>query len=281
MATLIEVQELTKTYFTRIFSNLSLSVNEGEALAIRGDNGSGKSTLLKILAGITKPTHGTVKCMNPDTMIGYVPENFPYNIRFTAEQYLYHMGRIRGFSGSTLQNRISSLLYQFHLGDQRTNAIGTFSKGMKQKVGMMQALLEESDVLLLDEPLSGLDLDARNDLESILYRLKSDGLTILFTCHDKKLLNNIADRVIVLGNQRIQSEYVPAKKSRFHVKIEADTNDQNLDFLDEIDGIISKKQTGNGDLLLMDVERSASDRLLLTLIQHGISIQSLRREDEK
>lgn len=278
MATLIEAQNLTKTYSSRIFSDLTLSVHKGEALAIRGDNGSGKSTLLKILAGMTKPTDGIVKHMSPDMMIGYVPEKFPSNIRFTAKQYLYHMGRIQGLTKRELQSRIPSLLHQFHLDNQQAKAIHTFSKGMKQKVGMMQALLAEPDVFLLDEPLSGLDLDTQNDLASILYQLKEDGLTILFTCHDKKLLNSIADNVIVLGDQQIQSEYVPAGKSPFHVIIEADIKGQNLDFLDGFDGMISKKQLDNGETVRLDVDPSASDRLLLALIQHGSAIRSLHRE---
>jgi len=281
MATLIEAQKLTKIYVTKVFSNLSLSVNKGEVIAIRGKNGSGKSTLLKIIGGITKPTYGTVTFMRSDTIIGYVPEKFPANIRFTAEQYLYHMGKIRGFSDSALQSRISFLLYHFHLNNQQANAINTFSKGMKQKVGIMQALLEEPDVLLLDEPLSGLDTGTQNDLESILSWLKSRGLTILFTCHDKKLLNSIADRVITMGDQQIQSEYVPVSESQGHVKIEADIKDQNLKFLNEFNSVIRNKQTDNNDILSLDVEPSASNRLLLALIQNGISIRSVYREDKK
>src|SRR5690625_3265638 len=119
MATLIEAQKLTKIYVTKVFSNLWLSVNKGEVIAIRGKNGSGKSTLLKIIGGITRPTYVTVTFMRPDTIIGYVPEKFPANIRFTAEQYLYHMGKIRGFSDSALQSRISFLLYHFHLNNQQ------------------------------------------------------------------------------------------------------------------------------------------------------------------
>ncbi|MDY0393930.1 ABC transporter ATP-binding protein [Virgibacillus halophilus] len=280
MTTLIEVQELTKAYpgSTSIFSNLTLSINEGESLAIRGDNGAGKSTFLKILAEIITPTYGFVKHMKSDMVIGYVPEKFPYNIRFTAKQYLYHMGRIQGIAKSELHHRTSNLLKQFNMRDQQGNAINTFSKGMKQKIGMMQALLANPDILLLDEPLSGLDLRTQNDLESILYRLKTNGLTIIFTCHDKKLLNRIADRVITLNGKQGQLEYISAEKPAFHIIIEMDTKGQSLDFLIGIDGIINRERMDQGDTVRLEVNPSVSDYLLLELIQHGISIQSLYRK---
>lgn len=141
MVALIEAQDLTKTYVANVLYNLSLSAEEGEALAIRGDNGSGKSTLLKLLAGLIKPTNGIVKRAYSGMIIGYVPEKFPHHVHFTAQQYLYHMGRIQGLTKPALQDRILSLLHQFHLDGQQTEAIHTFSKGMKQKVGMIQALL--------------------------------------------------------------------------------------------------------------------------------------------
>ncbi|GAB4074133.1 ABC transporter ATP-binding protein [Barrientosiimonas marina] len=281
MTTLIEAQELTKKYSVRLFSNLSLSVNHGEVLVIRGNNGSGKSTLLKILAGITEPTHGTIKRMKPDLIISYVPEKFPDDIRFTAKQYLYHMGRIQGLTKPELQDRISSLLRQFRLESEHANAIHTFSKGMKQKVGIMQALLAKPDILLLDEPLSGLDTGTQDDLESILYQLKLDGMTILVACHEQKRFNSIVDRGIILGDQPIQSEYYPAGELPHRVIIQADTNAQKLDFLYGIAGVIDKEPIDDGDVIRLDVEPFASDRILLALIQHGCSIQSLHTESEK
>lgn len=154
---LVELKGIQKKYGkSLILDNIDLSIPEGEALAIVGGNGTGKSTLLKIIAGFISHTAGTIQ-RKEHIQIGYVPEHFPEGIRFTLEDYLYHLGRIHGLSTKYVKDKIPLLLERFHLLHARHSVVRNFSKGMKQKTGIMQALLTDVHLLILDEPLSGLD----------------------------------------------------------------------------------------------------------------------------
>ncbi|MDM5190431.1 ABC transporter ATP-binding protein [Bacillus sp. DX4.1] len=220
---LIELKEIKKKYGKQlILENIYLSIPKGQAVAIIGGNGTGKSTLLKIIAGFIAPTGGTIQ-RKSDIQIGYVPEHFPEDIRFTLEDYLYHLGRIHGLSKDYLQNKIPVLLKLFHLEHADHSVIKNFSKGMKQKTGIMQALLSDADLLILDEPLSGLDPRSQQELEHVLLTLKQQGLTVLFTCHEKQLLENFADRIVTLANHTIAEDKLLLcdKIPKEHIYIEA------------------------------------------------------------
>lgn len=187
-----------------ILDNVSLSIPPNNVTAIVGKNGSGKSTLLKMIGGIIKPDSGQIIYHDElPIKIGYVPEQTPVFLPFTPAEYLIHMGTIRGLPIKWLKKRIDSLLEVFHLEDERNTRITHFSKGMKQKVIIMQAMLEESDLLIMDEPLSGLDLKAQNDLEELLISLKKSNISIVLTCHETKLLEEVADQINVIQDCRI------------------------------------------------------------------------------
>lgn len=280
MDTIIKVKGLTKTYADiKVLNNATLSVEKGETLAITGENGSGKSTLLQLISGLLLPSDGTVEKMGYDIRIGYVPEQFPTSIRFTASEYLFHLGRIEGYSRDYLQKRIKELLVQFRLSQPEELKIKKFSKGMKQKVGIMQALLSEPDILILDEPLSGLDPESQEDLESILYGLKSDKLSMLLSCHDKKLLERVVDRVIVLQKGHIVDDYsIPDPPTQGYVKIETAIQHMDIDFINKLDGIVEKKYDGN--ILISYVKPSESDQIIAGFIEKGLSIKSVNMDDE-
>lgn len=205
MDTIVDLQNVSKSFQKKmILDNVSLLIPPNKVTAIVGANGSGKSTLLKMIGGIIKPDSGQILYRNcPPIKIGYVPEQTPVFIPFTPTEYLIHMGTIRGLPIKWLLKRIDSLLDVFHMKDERNTRITHFSKGMKQKVIIMQAMLEESDLLILDEPLSGLDLKAQNDLEELLMSLKKRNISIVLTCHETKLLEEVADQVIVIQACRI------------------------------------------------------------------------------
>ena len=129
---LVELKGIQKKYGkSLILDNIDLSIPEGEALAIIGGNGTGKSTLLKIIAGFISHTAGTIQ-RKEHIQIGYVPEHFPEGIRFTLEDYLFHLGRIHGLSTKYVKDKIPLLLERFHLLHARHSVIRNFSKGMKQ-----------------------------------------------------------------------------------------------------------------------------------------------------
>lgn len=204
MKIMMEIQNISKQYKgKKILENACLSIYAHQIIALVGKNGSGKSTLLKIIAGLIDADSGAVIKHQQSLKIGYVPEVTPSHILFTPEEYLFHMGRIRGMEPKQLQQKIDDLLEMFHLQESRNSRIIHFSKGMKQKVMIMQAMLEHTDLLILDEPLSGLDPKAQSDLEETLSILKDNGLSIVLTCHETKLLQHLVDNVFVIQNNKI------------------------------------------------------------------------------
>lgn len=204
MNMIMEIQNISKQYKgKKILENACLSIYAHQIIALVGKNGSGKSTLLKIIAGLINADSGAVIKHQQSLKIGYVPEVTPSHILFTPEEYLFHMGRIRGMTTKQLQQKIDDLLEMFHLQESRNSRIIHFSKGMKQKVMIMQAMLEHTDLLILDEPLSGLDPKAQSDLEETLSILKDNGLSIVLTCHETKLLQHLVDTVFVIQNNKI------------------------------------------------------------------------------
>jgi len=204
MKIMMEIQNISKQYKgKKILENACLSIYAHQIIALVGKNGSGKSTLLKIIAGLIDADSGAVIKHQQSLKIGYVPEVTPSHILFTPEEYLFHMGSIRGMATKQLQQKIDHLLEMFHLHESRNSRIIHFSKGMKQKVMIMQAMLEHTDLLILDEPLSGLDPKAQSDLEETLSILKDNGLSIVLTCHETKLLQHLVDTVFVIQNNKI------------------------------------------------------------------------------
>ncbi|MBU5267354.1 ABC transporter ATP-binding protein [Virgibacillus proomii] len=272
MAKLIEGNHIRKTINNNdILKDLSFSFVKGEGVAILGPNGSGKSTLLKLLAGLTKPTSGTIHT-HDSCKVGYAPEQFPNGIRFRAFDYLYNLGKIQGLSSKKTTKRVNDLLQQFGMQDEM-QAIKYFSKGMKQKVSIMQALLMGPSVLILDEPLSGLDFIIQHELESILYDLKEKGLTIIFSCHDEVLLQRIANRIIVLHQGVFSQDYHPSyKRQHQYVTIRASIpRDRSL-----ITRLSSRSEVRiikvDERMFVLAVYGEKSNDVLVELIQSGSSI---------
>jgi ABC-type Na+ transport system ATPase subunit NatA len=155
-----------------VLTGIDLDIAPGQVIAITGSNGTGKSTLLNIMAGITRPTTGTVT--GRPRSIGYVPERFPVRTPLSAVGYLQHMGRIRGLSADAATRRASSLMDRFELAAGDT-ALRQLSKGNAQRVGLIQALLVPPEVLILDEPATGMDVLGHDTLIEIVDEVARDG----------------------------------------------------------------------------------------------------------
>ena len=205
LGALIELRNVTKKYKKKqVIEDVSLRIPANQITALIGENGTGKSTLLKLIGGLIKADRGEILFhQNHPIRFGYVPEVSPRKIPFTPFEYLTHMGLVRGLSKQWLQKRISYLLEIFQMEADQHTQITKLSKGMKQKVTIMQALLEETDILLLDEPLSGLDAQAQLELEEILLSLKQRNITTILTCHETKLLEKVADNILIIDQRKI------------------------------------------------------------------------------
>lgn len=278
MNTIMEIQNLSKQYKgKKILENATFSICANQIIALVGKNGSGKSTLLKIIAELIDADSGSIVKHRQSLKIGYVPEVTPSHILFTPEEYLYHMGRIRGMAKKQLQLKINELLTLFNLQDARNIRIVNFSKGMKQKVMIMQAMLEDTDLLILDEPLSGLDPKAQSDLEETLSILKDKGLSIVLTCHETKLLQHLVDTVLVIQNNKIiQADSFHKKDIQKNKLIFEISTDKLLDNLLPFLEIQRQSLLNNGcHEVITVIKTEDTDLVLLDLLQKKASIKKL------
>ena len=194
---MIIVDNIVKKYDKKVvLNNISLNIEQGESIAFTGHNGCGKSTLLKIIAGLVQPTAGMVK-YEQSLLFHYVPEHFP-KMHLTARQYLYSQGKMDGLENMKLEERIQSLSEDFFFNMMLDTPMKHLSKGSLQKVGVIQALLREPDVLLLDEPLSGQDVKSQQIFIEKINALREKGVVILMSCHEPYLIDAITDHMYCL-----------------------------------------------------------------------------------
>ena len=207
----IEIKNLSVDYKKkRVVDELSLSVRRGEIFGFLGPNGAGKSTTIKTILGLVFPSGGDVRVhgLSPSdphsrSNIGYMPEEAFYYRFLNPEEILNFYGRIFGIPQPILKDRIEKLLDLVGLSAVRRQLLSTFSKGMMQRVSLAQALINEPDTLILDEPTSGFDPLARMDLRRILTGLKKEGRTIFFSSHELSEVELLCDSMAVLKSGRL------------------------------------------------------------------------------
>jgi ABC-2 type transport system ATP-binding protein len=212
----LQVHGLTKRYQTVVaVDNVSFTITPGEILGYLGPNGSGKSTTINMVVGLLEPTAGSISLLgcslddDPEVYkrrIGYVPEEPLLYTHLTAPEYLLLIGRLRHLRGARLQSQISELLRLFELWDSRYLAMSSFSKGMRQRVLLSAALLHDPTLLVLDEPFSGLDVNAGLLFRTLLRLFVRDGRMILFSSHRLDVVAQICCRAIILFGGRVVAE---------------------------------------------------------------------------
>ena len=187
--------------------NLDLRVEVGEVYGLLGPNGSGKSTTLKIILGLVSPTRGRTEIFGCDSRlvesrkaVGFLPEN-PYFYKYlTGEETLRFFGKLCGLRGSRLKKRIDELLALVGLTNARDRRLGTYSKGMLQRIGLAQALVNEPRLIVLDEPTAGVDPAGSRDIRDLIVNLKGQGTTVLLSSHLLAQAQEICDRVGIFAN---------------------------------------------------------------------------------
>jgi len=209
MTTLLSLHEVRKRYGREpgVLDGVSLDVAPGRVVCVLGGNGSGKSTLLRILAGLARPSSGT-RVGTP--RLGYLPDRFPAGQRMRASAYLAHLGRIGGLSTVDSSTRAAYWLRRLDLvstatdGDKGEVALRQLSKGNAQKVGLAQALLHDPELLVMDEPFSGLDRSAHGVLAEIIAERRERGAGIVFSEHRGDIAAEHADEVYRLRDGRLR-----------------------------------------------------------------------------
>jgi ABC-2 type transport system ATP-binding protein len=187
--------------------DLNLRIEPGEVYGLLGPNGSGKSTTLKIILGLVSPTRGRTEIFGRDSRlvdsreaVGFLPEN-PYFQKFlTGEETLRFFGKLCGLRGARLKHRIDELLDVVGLSKARRRRLGTYSKGMLQRIGLAQALIHEPRLVVLDEPTAGVDPAGSRDIRDLILDLKRRGITVLLSSHLLAQAQEICDRIGILAD---------------------------------------------------------------------------------
>ncbi|GAA4611134.1 ABC transporter ATP-binding protein [Saccharopolyspora hordei] len=256
-----ELVEVVKHYRARpVLRGVDLAVAAGEVVGVLGTNGSGKSTLLRVVAGLSRPSGGRTSG-RPRT--GYLPDRFPARQRMTALSYLTHLGRISGLSTAEARRRAGAWLERFALAGGPGTPLRDLSKGNAQKVGLAQALLAEPELLVLDEPWSGLDPGAREVLTEVVAEVAAAGTAVVFTDHRPEFVRSVADRSHQLVGGRLQPLGAEVPTCRVLLR-----GGDDVDWAAQ-PGVVAVRQDGDVELEVAVAEREA---LLLDAIRRGCAV---------
>ncbi|MFP6583292.1 MAG: ABC transporter ATP-binding protein [Candidatus Hydrogenedentota bacterium] len=296
MSAVIETEQLTKIYESTMFggqdvhalNNMDLAINQGEIFAYLGPNGSGKTTTIKMLLGLLFPTSGTIKLMGRKDIasseikrkIGYLPEGAYYPEFLKGDEILRFYGQLYGLHGKDLEKRIDHVMDVVSISFARKRLLRGYSKGMRQRIGLAQALLSDPDILILDEPTTGLDPLARKEMRDILSNLRDEGKTLMISSHELQEVELISDRVGIIykGEMQIQGTLDELLTDR-DITIEVETVDDATSATLSAKGLVVDDVTNTSALLRVPAAMSIYDAVGLCK-ESNININSIapRRE---
>jgi len=232
MPSAIRIENLSKEYPVgfwrrrtyRALDRLTLEIDSGEVFGFLGPNGAGKTTTLKLLMQLIFPSAGHAEILGRPVgdistrrRIGYLPENPSFYDYLTAEELLGYFGELFGYRGAERHKRVSALLDRVGVGAERRLQLRKFSKGMIQRVGIAQALLNDPEVIFLDEPMSGLDPLGRRDVRQLILELRDQGRTVFFSSHILADAEALCRRVAVVAGGRLAASGTLADILAFQV----------------------------------------------------------------
>ena len=248
---LIQVTNLVKNFgsFTAV-DGISFSVKQGESFGLLGPNGAGKSSTMRIIGATSQRTSGDVQILGKDpelhgpqirAHLGVVPQQDNLDEELTCAENLYIYGRYFGLPKKLVTEKIDDLLEFAQLNEKKNAKVNSLSGGMKRRLTIARALVSDPDILMLDEPTTGLDPQARHILWDRLFRLKEKGVTLLITTHHMDEAEQLCDRLIVMDNGKIMAEGSPAglikeysSKEVLEVRFGSDRNAQMVEKLNHL-----------------------------------------------
>ncbi|WP_027928233.1 ABC transporter ATP-binding protein [Amycolatopsis benzoatilytica] len=246
-----------------VLAHIDFTVPAGTVIGILGTNGSGKSTLLRILAGVSRPSYGEITG-TPAT--GYLPDRFPGGQRLSARAYLRHLARIGGLADLS---GIDPLLKRLALVGDPNAQLRTLSKGNAQKVGLAQAVLPSPELLILDEPWSGLDVGTHSVLAELVAETRARGASVVFTDHRPAVVREHADEVYRLESGRISPlETHPERRRITLLPVGSDGDNWSAE-----PGVHSVSDEAGSVILTVDAKHA--DAVLLRALSGGWSVQEV------
>ena len=285
----IQIENLTKTYGTQnAVNNISFSVNKGEIVGFLGPNGAGKSTTMKILTGYLPATKGTAKVCDIDVQefpeqakkkIGYLPEHNPLYLDMYVKEYLYFVAGI--FKIKSKKQRVAEMIELCGLQVEQHKKIGALSKGYRQRVGLAQALIHDPEVLILDEPTTGLDPNQLIEIRNLIKAIGKEK-TVLFSSHIMQEVQEISDRVIIINEGDLVAndevgQLQHAKKSN-EVYILELSEKIGTNLFNHIDGVLDVKIATPGTLIF-EADRDIRKDLNKRIVEKDLTLLTMRKEE--
>ncbi|HCU56925.1 MAG TPA: MFS transporter [Anaerolineaceae bacterium] len=289
---MITVQSLTKDYGpNRAIENLNFTAEKGEVLGFLGPNGAGKTTTIRILTGFMPPTSGIAKVGGHDVieeslevrkLVGYMPETVPLYDDMRVYDYLRYMGQLRHLDN--LDERVEDVLEKIGLEDRSESLIKNISKGMRQRVGLGQALIHEPEVLILDEPTIGLDPKQIREVRNLIQEIGKER-TVLLSTHILSEAQQICDRVIIINKGLIVAEDAPenlqnrlSSSRKVSVRVGADA-EKAVDLIKGVDGVVSAQLSTQGLIQFENLSsRDSRAEVAKLLVQKGFDLLELTPE---
>jgi len=286
---MLNIENLIKDYRSgfmrrkvRVLKGVSFSVDEKEIFGFVGPNGAGKTTTFKIVLGFVSPTGGKVEIMGKPLgdvsvkrRIGYLPENPYFYDYLTGEELLRYMGELHGIYGRELKKRTDELLERVRMRHARRMQLRKYSKGMLQRIGIAQALINDPEFVILDEPMSGLDPIGQREIKELILELKKKGKTIIFSTHILSDVEALCDRIGVIVDGKVVKiggigELFESIETRYEAYIK-----------DSTDGLVTKaiedlgvETYRRGGFLSLRFKEDIKERVLKLVTDAGLDLVS-------
>ena len=303
---LIRFENLTKYYgdFCSV-SNLNMDIRKGEIIGLLGPNGAGKTTTMKMMAHILKASSGAIwykkdgefyrlTSRTKDYLlknVGFLVENPALYTNVTPRQLLTYIAKLKGYPGTKINQRIEFIINMIKMDEWIDKKIGTFSKGMKEKIGILSAIVHDPEIIILDEPQTGLDPKARVEIRNFILQLKQMGKTVFFSSHLLYEVSEVADKVVIISNGQLiaydtmENLEARVKSSLIHVQVLNSSNGKIPSILADLtsalkpaidEGIMSDKITYVPESRTFDItfdgETTHQFKILKLLVSNGIEV---------
>ena len=294
MENIIQTSHLTKRYGAKIAVNdLNLSIGKGEVFGLLGPNGAGKTTTILMLLGLTEPTAGRATIEGCDctrnplevkSIVGYLPDNVGFYTDMTGRQNLRFTGRLNGLGGKELEDRIDALLERVGMTEAADKKTGTYSKGMRQRLGIADVLIKDPQVIIMDEPTLGIDPEGMRELLNIIRDLSvKDGRTVLISSHQLQQIQQVCDRVgiyvegtLVACGTLAELEAHIQKNGTYLLEVDVEPcDDQILGMLAGQDGILGIAKEGRR--FMITSKKDIRPQLTKFLGEHDYTVMHLHQ----
>lgn len=294
MENIIQTSHLTKRYGAKIAVNdLNLSIRKGEVFGLLGPNGAGKTTTILMLLGLTEPTAGRATIEGCDctrnplevkSIVGYLPDNVGFYTDMTGRQNLRFTGRLNGLGGKELEDRIDALLERVGMTEAADKKTGTYSKGMRQRLGIADVLIKDPQVIIMDEPTLGIDPEGMRELLNIIRDLSvKDGRTVLISSHQLQQIQQVCDRVgiyvegtLVACGTLAELEAHIQKNGTYLLEVDVEPcDDQILGMLAGQDGILGIAKEGRR--FMITSKKDIRPQLTKFLGEHDYTVMHLHQ----